>query len=291
MNGADDSTGRSAPLNRRQHHCNNLSCMLSHENLERHTKFHHLQDQTPNFPDELHITIAQGVPGTSRSISPDSSHELETPDADLLDHIPFTNTIVTDSERSHHVHFRPRVRISSGFSRHRYQHVPSRQDDLLSISPDSSLSSSLSSSISVPLRSRSDDEADKPGWGPLGQRVSLLAHRPRGRTSKRRRSKQNDTRLNANEHTPLMHSPPPTVYVEGEVVYEEESEMDESDRERTRSSREADTMFGTWPGRLVNLHVRLLTYNLTIFVDNDIHKWWWWQLTSVVHCRCLDDTE
>ncbi|KAF8238441.1 hypothetical protein L208DRAFT_1387708 [Tricholoma matsutake] len=133
--------------------------MLSHENLEQHTKFDYPQDQTPNLPDKLHITIAEGV-GTSRSISTDSSHdpELETP---VLVHIPFPDSIVTDSERPPHVRFRPRVRISSGFSRHRHQHFPSRQDDLISISPDSTLSSSPSSSISVPLRSCSDGEANK----------------------------------------------------------------------------------------------------------------------------------
>ena len=194
------------------------------------------------------------MPGTSRSISPDSSHELETPDADLLlvDHVPFPNTIPADSERSHHVHFRPRVRISSGFNRHRRQ---SRDDDLLSLSPDSSLSSSLSSSISVPLRSPSDDEADKPGWGPLGQRVSLLAHKPRRHTRQRRQRKQNDSRGHPNERTPLVRSPPPIVYVEGEA-YDEE--IDNSDQARTQSSREVDATFGAWPGRLVNLHVRPL---------------------------------
>lgn len=68
-----------------------------------------------------------------------------------------------------------------------------------------------------------------------------------------------------------MRSPPPTAYVEGEDVYEE---MEDSNRE-TRSSREVDAMFGTWPERLTNIH------------------WWWWHLASVVQCRCLDeyDTE
>jgi hypothetical protein len=258
--------------------------MLSHENLDRHTEFHYSQHQTP---DELHITIAEGVPGTSRSISPDSSHELETP---LLDHIPFP---ATDSERPNHVHFRPRVRISSGFSRHRRQHFPSRQDDLISISPDSTLSSSPSSSISVPLHSRSDDEANKPGWGPLGQRVSLLAHKPRRKFRERRQRKQHIAQVKPNENTPLMGSPPPIAYVEPEEVYDHEDEMDEFDRERTRSSRQVDATFGTWPGRWANIHVRPFVYNLSIvtFVDNDQHKWWWWQLAPVIHCRCLDESD
>lgn len=261
--GIDDSTvGPSAPeslVNRSQQYSDHNNCMLSHENIERHTKIHYPRDHTLDIPDELlHITIAdlepEGVPGTSRSISPDSSHELETPEAlDLSDHVgPFPNTI-TDSERSHHVHFRPRVRISSGFSRHRRQHFPSTEDDLFSVSPDSSSSSSLSSSISVPLRSPSDDETDKPGWGSLGQRVRLLAHKHRRQTRHRRR-KQNNLRINPDECTPLVRSPPPTVCVEEDVVYDEE--MDDSDRERMWPSREVDAVFGTWPGRLVNHHVR-----------------------------------
>lgn len=264
LNDAEDSTGLSSTSPLKRHN----PCMLSHENLEQHTKFDYPQDQTPNLPDKLHITIAEGV-GTSRSISTDSSHdpELETP---VLVHIPFPDSIVTDSERPPHVRFRPRVRISSGFSRHRHQHFPSRQDDLISISPDSTLSSSPSSSISVPLRSCSDGEANKSAWGPLGQRMSLLAHKHR-RQTKRQRRNQHDAQANPSDHTPLMRSPPPTAYVEGEDVYEE---MEDSNRE-TRSSREVDAMFGTWPERLTNIH------------------WWWWHLASVVQCRCLDeyDTE
>lgn len=279
----------SGPLKR----SDSFSCMLSHENLERHSKLHYLQDQAPNFTDELHITIADGMhammPGTSRSISPasDSSHELETPD---VDEIPFSDSQLgapnTDPERPHRVHFRSRVRISSGFGRHRRHHF---QDDLISVSPDSaSLSSSPSSSISVPLRSRSSDEVDKSGWRPLGQRASLLAHKPRRRTRERQQKNQYDAaQLLPNERTQLIRSPPLTVYTEGGLY---NNEMTESARGQ---EVDHDPMFGAWPGRLVNLHVRPLIYNLSIriYVNNNELKWWWWQLSPVVHCRCLDESD
>jgi len=76
------------------------------------------------------------------------------------------------------VRFRSRVRITSGL--HRY-HTPN--DSALSalVPGEASLSSSLSSSISAPLHTPGDDEEnERPGWGPLGQRVSLFACRGRG---------------------------------------------------------------------------------------------------------------
>jgi hypothetical protein len=226
--------------------------MLSHMRLQRHNKHHHVQDQTLNSTSSTEDDLS----GTSWSISPDSSHELETP-ADI-ERIPFVDNITTDSDQPQHVHFRSRVRISSGFSRRRRKDLLRRQGTFISISSDSSLSGSPSSSISAPLRSRSDDEANKPGWGPLGQRVSLLAHKSR-HTRERRHSlprEQHDAHMIPNERTPLRGSSPLSAYVEGEDAYE--GEADESVWERRR---EIDAVFGTWPGRLVNIHVRPLIYN------------------------------
>jgi hypothetical protein len=238
--------------------------MLSHKKLQQRSKHHYSQDQTLTSSS----STEDDPPGisSSRSVSPDmsdSSQDPETP-ADVLQRIQFLDNVTTDSEQPQHVHFRSRVRISSGFSRRRRQHLLSRQDAFISISSDSSLSGSPSSSISAPLRSCSDDEANKPGWGPLGQRVSLLAHKSR---QQRRRSlprQGHDARVIPNDRTPLRPSSPLTAYVEGEDAY---AETNQSDRERRR---EIDAAFGTWPRRLVNIHVRLPTYNpriLLTFVD------------------------
>jgi hypothetical protein len=144
-----------------------------------------------------------------------------------------------------HVRFRPRVRITSGLNRHRHQQgwltVGDQQDS-------SSRPGSASSSVSAPLRTRIDDEVGKPGWGTLGQRVSLLA--------KRRKSMQEirENELNAkihkhgafsvvnhgtDERTPLLNS-----YL---LYYDED--------DGSSLSKLVDRVFGPWPVRLLNHHV------------------------------------
>ncbi|KAG1746821.1 hypothetical protein EDB19DRAFT_326623 [Suillus lakei] len=162
------------------------------------------------------------------------------------------------------VHFRSRVRITAGMRRRRLS------DGLPSGA--SSISGSPCSSISAPLRSA--NAASSKGWGPLGQRVSILASQsytsePSSPTSRRK------TRLRSNppepyhspvnEHTPLLQPPCRYSYARG---YNEDNGADE-DMERQRE-RVIDETFGKWPGRLLNRH------------------WWWWQLEPLVCCLCVD---
>jgi len=144
-----------------------------------------------------------------------------------------------------HVRFRPRVRITSGLNRHRHQQawltVGDGQDS-------SSRPGSASSSISAPLRTRIDDEIGKPGWGTLGERVSLLAKRKRSIQEVR----ENESRATidkygtfsvvnhgTNERTPLLNS---------YLLY-----CDEDDG--ASLSKLVDRVFGPWPVRLLNHHV------------------------------------
>ena len=102
----------------------------------------------------------------------------------------------------------------------------------------------------MPLRSCSDDEANRPGWGPLGQRVSLLAHKPR-KNKQKRQVKQFDVRVNPDERTPLMQLPLPTAYAEAMGVVGAPIPIN---REWKRLSQ-VDEMSGTWPEKLANVHV------------------------------------
>ncbi|KAF8167883.1 hypothetical protein B0H34DRAFT_683499 [Crassisporium funariophilum] len=208
------------------------------------------------------------------SSSTASYDELDTP----LDEDP--------PERPNRVRFRSRVRITSGLNRHRHR---SRSDqDYLTFSTASSISGSPSSSISAPLRTRADEEVGKPGWGTLGQRVSLLAQ---GNPQQRRVRQQRERMLlkksvergiipcantrEINEQTPLINSL--SFRNSNERGHTNNSRIGESGSEREDEtlllSREIDVVFGTWPGRLVNRH------------------WWWWQLEPVVCCRCLSDSD
>ncbi|KAL0945553.1 hypothetical protein HGRIS_014714 [Hohenbuehelia grisea] len=100
-------------------------------------------------------------------------------DLDLDDETPSPNT---DTIRTNRVRFRSRVRIASGLNRHRTSLSFADGDHPAFIGGEGSLSSSPSSSISAPLRTPADDEdSTRPGWGPLGQRVSLFAGRGRAR--------------------------------------------------------------------------------------------------------------
>lgn len=162
------------------------------------------------------------------------------------------------------VHFRSRVRITAGMRRRRLS------DGLPSGA--SSISGSPCSSISAPLRSA--NAASSKGWGPLGQRVSILASQnyasepssPTGRRKNRHRSNPPEPYHSpVNEHTPLLLPPCRYSYARG---YNEDYAVDE-DVGRQRE-RVIDETFGKWPGRLLNRH------------------WWWWHLESFVCCLCVD---
>ncbi|KAJ6573933.1 hypothetical protein DFH09DRAFT_1456435 [Mycena vulgaris] len=183
-------------------------------------------------------------------------------------------TVTDDADpppRRSRVHFRSRVRITSGLPRH------SRH-----LSATSSLNSS-SSSISAPLRSPLTEENCSPGWGTLGKRVGLFALSNRqaaalaaqARSAKQRgRRRQGVADLATNERTALLGNPAPPGY-DGYDPEEEDgyfSSDDEYDEEAVLS-RQIDLVFGKWPQRLLNRH------------------WWWWQLQPVISCGCLDESD
>jgi len=92
------------------------------------------------------------------------------------------STVPPSLTRITRIRFRSRVRITSGLSRLRQGRtntLPSTDIDTGYFCYTPSSSGSRSSSISAPLRSRTDDEAGRPGWGPLGRRVSMLAKKNR----------------------------------------------------------------------------------------------------------------
>ncbi|KAG5646874.1 hypothetical protein DXG03_001950 [Asterophora parasitica] len=280
------------------------SSSLTHENLRHHNALHpsdhHIQIAGR---DSLNIDIdghSSSCHSTSPSSAQNSSHDLETPSGDFLEHSSFNPPSVdadADAKPStSHVHFRPRVRIASGISRHRHSRQLSNSPLRLPCSPDrgrhlpfttsggsnssSVSSSSLSSSISAPLRSRTDDESDKPGWGPLGQRVNLLARDARRKRDSGRRHKQDHERAVPCEHTPLIRPRPQiqspiTVGPEGRRQAEAwDSDWEENEVElEARISNEIDEVFGTMPRRLLNF------------------QWWWWQLEPIVCCQCLAESD
>lgn len=162
------------------------------------------------------------------------------------------------------VRFRSRVRITAGMRRRRLS------DGLPSGA--SSISGSPCSSISAPLRSA--NAASSKGWGPLGQRVSILASQnytsepssPTGRRKIRHGSNPPEPYHSpVNEHTSLLRPPCRYSYAR---AYNEDNTGDE-DVERQRE-HVIDEAFGKWPGRLLN------------------HHWWWWQLESLLCCFCVD---
>jgi len=203
--------------------------------------------------------------GTSIISCPDivssgyQSDELETP---LSEDPP---------KRPTRVRFRSRVRITSGLHPHRHK-SNSEQDRCASLTPSSSTSGSPSSSISAPLRTQAEDEASNPGWGTLGQRVSILAQRNADRRLKvhqrreylaaltSQRGVPGDTRgLVANERTPLTSSVLSSSYLHGEMI-----DPDSIETEAEMFSREIDLVFGSWPNRLLNHQVYLISQKSVI---------------------------
>lgn len=160
------------------------------------------------------------------------------------------------------VHFRSRVRIASGLSRHRRQNHPATNDpqDYFSFSPSSSVSGSPSSSISAPLRTPLDDEIGKPGWGTLGERVALFAKRRYPKKTAQEQARESlakslehaGSRLNnyrTTERTPLMNSSLRCL-----LQHDQRYRCQDEDEEAFLSKR-IDQVFGTWPLRLFNHHV------------------------------------
>ncbi|KAF9471304.1 hypothetical protein BDN70DRAFT_888283 [Pholiota conissans] len=194
-------------------------------------------------------------------------------------------------ERPGRVRFRSRVRITSGLNRHRHKSSYSEHQESphVSFSRSSSLSGSPSSSISAPLRNQAEDEVGKPGWGTLGQRVSILTQGNSHRRKQREQREQAQAQAllaksvqlgislpsgrhqyGADERTPLITSSSPYLYVRhnGEVTSSEESA-----EEAERFARDVDIVFGPWPARLWN------------------HHWWWWHMEPILCCRCLTELD
>ncbi|KAI0809074.1 hypothetical protein BC629DRAFT_1086600 [Irpex lacteus] len=170
------------------------------------------------------------------------------------------------------VRFRSRVRITSGLRRSKHLGHPTS-------SPSSSASGSPSSSISAPIRWQADENG---AWGPLGRRLSAYAQahgRPKRSLGLQRalngqqQQPQARAKMDVSERTPLIKPGRHTVaYVdagldggasaddEGVADGEVDSEVEETHRDITLRKaalrREEDAVFGKWPWRLFNRHVR-----------------------------------
>ncbi|KAF8807613.1 hypothetical protein BYT27DRAFT_7223455 [Phlegmacium glaucopus] len=221
---------------------------------------------------------AADLPALIISSSTDSydAQELDSP------HLP---------ERPNRVRFRSRVRITSGLNRHRHNSQKKQQNqsefDSFSFSPASSVSCSPSSSISVPLRTHTDEQVGRPGWGTLGQRVSLFA---RGNIERRKLREQRERiGLGASEVERRGYGgvEPPLIPCVGTNEVNEETPLLLSPSSRRRHmdsdsareddarqmSREIEIAFGSWPGRLAN------------------HHWWWWQVEPIICCYLCDSSD
>lgn len=154
------------------------------------------------------------------------------------------------------VHFRSRVRITSGLhsSRHRHEAsmpIPSRsksRDDLATTA-----SGSPSSSISAPIRYKPDANN---ALGPLGKRLSSLAE------SRKRRlggSDMNTKRVavGSDERTPFLIAGAGAVpdYTQQRRRRMSDASAGEEDEDLDSGlKREEDVMFGKWPWRVLNRH-------------------------------------
>lgn len=174
------------------------------------------------------------------------------------------------------VRFRSRVRITSGVRRSRAVSEPVPPG----ASPASSASDSPSSSISAPLRWQADENA---AWGPLGRRLSAYAHQngwqkrvpsaPRSQLRPNGHHRQQpQAKAKVDERTPLVRPGRHVSYVDagldggGDADDERvvEDEFEDSDEEMGQESalraaalkREEDAVFGQWPWRVFNRHVR-----------------------------------
>lgn len=162
--------------------------------------------------------------------------------------------------RTRLIRFQSHVRITSGISRPHKKTTTSHVVEIdMSMSPRSSPSSSRASSVYAPLRSRSDDENPRSSLG-MAHRVRKAAMRGRRRSRDNEKIKErclceleqagkrgSSQISNSNERTPLLNC---TI----QSVFEREgTDFIADDR---NLSHAVDFIFGTWPGRLLNRHVR-----------------------------------
>ena len=199
-----------------------------------------------------------------------NSNDLQVPDLIISSSTDSYDDQEPDSphsipERPNRVRFRSRVRIASGLNRHRHslQGVDYLSADY---SPESSVPGSPSSSISVPLRTHTDEQVGKPGWGTLGQRVSLFAKGQMGR-SRRREQRERLGLGTSSFRKGVERGRGGTLVIPYYAQITEETPLllssarngscSELTREGEASqlTRDIDMVFGPWPGRLANHHV------------------------------------
>jgi len=232
-----------------------------------------LPDDLPRI-DTSEMTLHNGISHGNSSDLPDLIFSSSTDS--YYDHDP--DSPHSTPERPNKVRFRSRVRIASGLNRHRHS---LEGVDYLNpgYSPKSSISGSRSSSLSVPLRTPTDEQVGKPGWGTLGQRVSLFA---RGQMERSRRREQRERLgLGASSFRKGVERGRREALVipyYAQITEETPLLLSCSDLRRLRRedearqlAREIDIVFGPWPDRLAN------------------HHWWWWQVESIICCRCVSD--
>lgn len=239
--------------------------------------------------DTSEIALRNGTPHGNSSDLPDliissSTESYDDQDPDSPHSLP---------ERQNRVRFRSRVRIASGLNRHRHS---LEGVDYLSYSPESSISGSPSSSISVPLRTPIDEQVGKPGWGTLGQRVSMFA---KGQMERRSRREQKE-RLGLGASSFRKRGERGALIIPYYAQITEETPLLLSsarngscpdltrDDEASQLAREIDMVFGPWPGRLANHHVSFIPV-LTPTPLTRFLQWWWWQVESIICCRCVSD--
>ncbi|PPQ98889.1 hypothetical protein CVT24_003520 [Panaeolus cyanescens] len=246
---------------------------------------------TDFFIHDLHVSQASNVQLRTRSPIPYPEEDFLEPQLLLTSALsdadgPNNTLTIISSEESNQqpsrVHFRSRVRITSGINHHRHRLSTSGESEGLRSSRSSSLSGS--SSISAPLRSHADEQVGKPGWGTLGQRVSLfakgggLSRRQRLRNRREQiRSGKRDSRcaspgsqFNApvyDERSPLNRGRRTQLY-----VHANSSDQDIDDEE-IDYHKEVEMVFGPWPSRLLN------------------HHWWWWKMEPILCCRHSADSD
>jgi len=209
-------------------------------------------------------------------------------------HPPSTSTPTpTPNPFAAHVHFHSRVRITSGLRR-------SHGNRTLN---DSSDSDSPSSSISAPLRYRSQDTVPRL---PLGERVSRLAAQALQKrrmtaaaaaaavatstASRRFRATAND-----HEYTPFLRAGVPVTYgaTRGDSGADDADTDDENRSQIDELHGEDAVAFGRWPWRALNRQVSsrcILVQTLSSFMCHSA-QWWRWQIESTLCCCCSDESD
>lgn len=215
------------------------------------------------------LQLIDDDPAASRSHTP-SSVIIVDQDGHEHQHDHSTES-ANDNDGAHRpvprVRFRSRVRITSGLRKSRHSANPTS-------TPSSSASGSPSSSISAPLRWQADERSP---WGPLGNRLNAYARANGWKRSTSLRTKQERERLQQqvprtpiDERTPL--NPAKKVarvaYVdagldggmdaddEGARLLDDEADGQGDAIRAAALEREKDMMFGPWPWRVFNKHVR-----------------------------------